>query len=309
MKFTSPKQTLSGALPLALSEVDAGGLRAVANDAIFFLPLELKLDHSMKIAIIGGGNMGGAIAKGIAAGSLVPASDLTVTAHTQQTLDKIKGYDPAIRTTLDNREAVQGADLVVLAVKPWLLEEVVKEIRGGLDYRKQAVASVIGRSSFEELGKLLDNGSGVMPVMYRIIPNTAISLGESVTFIAEQGAPKERLDELVSIFSELGQTVVVKEPMMGPGTSLASCGIAFALKYLDASIQGGVELGFAPEEARAVVMQTMRGALEMMNLNGTMPQTEIDKVTTPGGMTLSGLAAMEESGFTEAVKAGLFNSK
>ena len=110
--------------------------------------------------------MGGAIAKGIAAGSLVPASDLTVTAHTQQTLDKIKGYDPAIRTTLDNREAVQGADLVVLAVKPWLLEEVVKEIRGGLDYRKQAVASVIGRSSFEELGKLLDNGSGVMPVMY-----------------------------------------------------------------------------------------------------------------------------------------------
>ena len=204
----------------------------------------------MKIAIIGGGNMGGAIAKGIAAGSLVPASDLTVTAHTQQTLDKIKGYDPAIRTTLDNREAVQGADLVVLAVKPWLLEEVVKEIRGGLDYRKQAVASVIGRSSFEELGKLLDNGSGVMPVMYRIIPNTAI-----------------------------------------------------------ASIQGGVELGFAPEEARAVVMQTMRGALEMMNLNGTMPQTEIDKVTTPGGMTLRGLAAMEESGFTEAVKAGLFNSK
>lgn len=181
----------------------------------------------MKIAIIGGGNMGGAIAKGIAAGSLVPASDLTVTAHTQQTLDKIKGYDPAIRTTLDNREAVQGADLVVLAVKPWLLEEVVKEIRGGLDYRKQAVASVIGRSSFEELGKLLDNGSGVMPVMYRIIPNTAISLGESVTFIAEQGAPKERLDELVSIFSELGQTVVVKgaddgarEPRSLPAESL-----------------------------------------------------------------------------------------
>ena len=253
--------------------------------------------------------MGGAIAKGIAAGGLVPASNLTVTAHTQQTLDKIKGYDPAIRTTLDNREAVQGADLVVLAVKPWLLEEVIKEIRDGLDYSKQAVASVIGRSSFEELGTLLDNGSGVVPVMYRIIPNTAISLGESVTFIAEQGAPKEQLDELVSIFSELGQTVVVKEPMMGPGTSLASCGIAFALKYLDASIQGGVELGFTPEEARSVVMQTMRGALEMMNRNGTMPQTEIDKVTTPGGMTLRGLAAMEENGFTEAVKAGLFNSK
>ncbi len=263
----------------------------------------------MRIAIIGGGNMGGAIAKGIAAGSFVPASDLMVTAHTQRTLDKIKGYDPAIGTTLNNRVAVRGADLVILAVKPWLLETVAEEIRGELDYGKQAIASVVAGCSFEGLARMLDNGSGVVPVMYRIIPNTAISLGESVTFIAEQGATEAQLNELVSIFSELGQTIVVKESMMGAGTSLASCGIAFALKYLDASIQGGVELGFTPNESRSIVMQTMRGALEMMLQNGTMPQTEIDKVTTPGGMTLRGLSAMEENGFTEAVKAGLFNSK
>lgn len=263
----------------------------------------------MKIAIIGGGNMGGAIAKGIAAGSLVPAANLTVTAHTQKTLDKIKGFDAAITTTLDNRSAVKEADLIIIAVKPWLLEEVVVGFRDLLDYSRQAIASVVAGVSFEQLKTMLDNGSGVVPVMYRIIPNTAISLGESVTFIAAEGASDDQLKFVVSLFDELGQTIVVDESMMVAGTSLASCGIAFALKYLDASIQGGVELGFTPEESRAIVMQTMRGALEMMKHNQTMPQTEIDKVTTPGGITLKGLAAMEEAGFVPAVKAGLFKSR
>lgn len=263
----------------------------------------------MKIAIIGGGNMGGAIAKGIAAGSLVPASNLTVTAHTQKTLDKIKSFHAEINTTLDNRMVVQGADLIIIAVKPWLLEEVVAGFRDLLDYSCQSVASVVAGVSFDRLHTMLDNGSGISPVMYRIIPNTAISLGESVTFIAACGASDEQLKFVVSLFDELGQTIVVEESMMVAGTSLASCGIAFALKYLDASIQGGVELGFTPEESRAIVMQTMRGALEMMQHNQTMPQTEIDKVTTPGGITLKGLAAMEEAGFVPAVKEGLFKSR
>ena len=123
--------------------------------------------------------MGGAIAKGIAAGSLVPASNLTVTAHTQKTLDKIKSFHAEINTTLDNRMAVQGADLIIIAVKPWLLEDVVAGFRDLLDYSCQSVASVVAGVSFDRLQTMLDNGSGISPVMYRIIPNTAISLGES----------------------------------------------------------------------------------------------------------------------------------
>ena len=156
---------------------------------------------------------------------------------------------------------------------------------------------------------MLDNGKDVRPALLRLIPNTAISLRESVTFIASDGASESQLNAVVTLFKELGQTVVVSEAMMAAGTSLASCGIAFALKYLGDSIKGGVELGFDETQSREIVMQTMRGALALLQANGTMPQTEIDKVTTPGGMTLRGLAAMEESGFTEAVKAGLFNSK
>ena len=109
--------------------------------------------------------------------------------------------------------------------------------------------------------------------------------------------------------SQLGRTFVVTEEMMTAGTSLASCGIAFALKYIDASIRGGVELGFSAAESREVVMQTMRGALALLECNDTMPQQEIDKVTTPGGITLKGLEAMTRDGFEGAVRAGLLESR
>ncbi len=263
----------------------------------------------MKITIIGGGNMGGAIAVGTAAGGRIAPDGITVTAKTEKTLEKIRCADARIRTTTDNREAVRGADLIVVAVKPWLAEEVIASFRDLLDYRRQAVASVVAGLSFDRLEAMLDNSSGISPAMFRIIPNTAVSLGESVTFIAARGASETLLAEVVSLFDELGRTFVVEEAMMAAGTSLASCGIAFALKYLDAAIRGGQALGFDEKEARRIVMQTMQGALSLLERNGTMPRTEIDKVTTPGGLTLKGLDAMNEKGFDEAVFAGLDRSR
>ena len=204
----------------------------------------------MKITIIGGGNMGGAIAGGLAAGNMIAAGDITVTARTVRTLDRIKECNSAIVTMSDNRAAVESADLVLFAVKPWLLEEIAAGVRDVLDYRRQQVASVVAGVSFERLTEMLDNGSGIAPVLYRIIPNTAVSLGRSVTFIAHSGATGEQLNAVVAMFDQLGRTFVVTEEMMTAGTSLASCGIAFALKYIDASIRGGVELGFSAAESR-----------------------------------------------------------
>ncbi len=263
----------------------------------------------MKITIIGGGNMGGAMARGMAAGKIVPASNIYVTTKSEASAQKISDCDPRIHTGTDNRKAVEGADLIILAIKPWLLEGVIEEIKSGLDYTRQSIASVVAGVNFESLQRMLDNGSGVRPTLFRIIPNTAISIGESVTFIAAEGADEQQIDTLKRIFDELGLTLVIPEAMMPAGTSLASCGIAFALRYMRDSMQGGVELGFTPQEARQIVMQTVRGALEMLAHNDTMPQTEIDKVTTPGGITLKGLSAMDEAGFTAAVKAGLIKSR
>ena len=274
-----------------------------------FLNFGSLIGKEMKIAIIGGGNIGGSIAGGLAAGDKVAAKDITVSDHNAQALDKIRKIDPQIGTTTDNREAARQADLVIVAVKPWLNEEVVSSFKDVLDFDRQMVASIVAGVDFENLRRIYDNGSGKSPVLFRVIPNTAISLRESVTFLASDGATPAQVAEVSGLFGELGQAIVVPEPMMAAGTSLASCGIAFALKYLDASIRGGVELGFTEEEARSIVMQTMRGALALLEKNGTMPQAEIDKVTTPGGLTLKGLDAMAESGFSESVRAGLQKSR
>lgn len=253
--------------------------------------------------------MGGAMALGFAAGSRVEAANIRVSDKSADALARISAAEARIATGGDNLSAVADADLIILAVKPWLLEAVAAEIRETLDYTCQRVASVVAGVSFAMLHTMLDNGSGVAPVLYRIIPNTAISVRESITFIAADGASQAELDELSAMFGELGGVMVIDEAMVSAATSLASCGIAFALKYLGDSMRGGEELGFEPEAARAVVMQTMRGALALLDAGGADPQTEIDKVTTPGGITLKGLEAMREAGFTEAVLEGLNKSR
>ncbi|MFI3261613.1 MAG: pyrroline-5-carboxylate reductase dimerization domain-containing protein [Rikenellaceae bacterium] len=263
----------------------------------------------MKITIIGAGNMGGAIALGIAGGTKVSAEDITVTARTEATLAKVISKNDKIKTSLSNIEAVQGADMVFLAVKPWFLADVVAEIKPYMDYSKCAVASVVAGIPFKDIAEMFDKGDGKYPLLYRVIPNTGISLGKSVTYISENGASQEQCDFLKSLFDELGITIFVTEQMLTAGTSLASCGIAFALKFLDASIKAGVNDGFTEEEAREVVLQTMSGALELLKTNNTMPQTEIDKVTTPGGLTLKGLSAMAENGFENSVMQGILQSR
>ena len=267
-----------------------------------------KLQRKMKITIIGGGNIGGAIAGGLAAGSLIKASDITVADCSSAALEKIKGYNAQIQTSQDNASAVKGADLVILAVKPWLAEEVIATFREQMDFSRQMMASVVAGLVFDKLKTMLACGKSSAPVLFRLIPNTAIQMRTSVTFIARDGASESQQQTMVDLFNELGQTVVVTEQMMISGTSLSSCGIAFALKFMDVSMQGGVELGFSEQQSREIVMQTMRGALALLEHNHTMPQTEIAKVTTPGGLTLKGLDAMAESGFAEAVLAGLRKS-
>lgn len=263
----------------------------------------------MKITVIGAGNMGGAIAAGLAAGRLVKPSDISVSDPGSEKLEALKAAAPAINTFTDNKEAVKAADLVIVAVKPWLLGQVLREIAPVMDYSTQAIASVVAGVDCATIRDTAANGSGTDPVIFRIIPNTAISIGRSVTFISQSGAGRELTEEVKNIFSELGMTFVIPEEMLTAATSLASCGVAFALKYLDASISGGIKLGFGEAEARDIVIHTMKGAVGLLEHNRTMPQTEIDKVTTPGGITLKGLQAMREAGFDNAVLEGLLKSR
>ena len=203
----------------------------------------------MKIAIIGAGNMGGAIAAGLAKGKLVQSKDIICTARTQATLEKIKAIDPDIVTTNDNAFAAREADIIIIAVKPWLMEEVITNLRGYIDPCKQVFVSVAAGVTLEELGGWINPSDLTSVSVFRAIPNTAAAVLESMTFIASANADEDQKKLVCEIFDEMGTTMYVEERLIPAGTALASCGIAFAMRYIRAASEGGVEIGFRPEEA------------------------------------------------------------
>ena len=263
----------------------------------------------MKIAIIGSGNMGGAIARGLSKSSMFDASDITCTALSDTTLEKLRSFNPKFVLTHDNKEAARRADIVLLAVKPWLIENVIKEIRPALDFERQIILSVAAGVTLDTLYACLtknaDLDSVAAPTLFRVMPNTAIEIMSGMTFIAARNASKERINTVLDIFNELGHAMLIEERLMSAGTALASCGIAFALRYIRAAMEGGVELGFYPRQAQEIVAYTVKGAAELLLAKGNNPEEEIDKVTTPGGITIKGLNEMERAGFTSAVIQGL----
>lgn len=268
----------------------------------------------MKITIIGAGNIGGAIARGLAKGQMFKASDITCTAQSQATLDKIKSMNSDFVLSLDNIEAVKGADIIIIAVKPWRVEEIVDQIKGVVNHDKQIIVSVAAGVTFDLLTTYLTKNTGfddclAAPTIFRIMPNTAIEVLSSMTFVAARNASKEQIDLILRIFNELGNAMLVEERLMAAGTALASSGIAFALRYIRAAIEGGVELGFYPKQAQEIVVHTVKGAVDLLLENKSNPEMEIDKVTTPGGITIKGLNEMELSGFTSSVIRGLKASK
>lgn len=249
----------------------------------------------MKIAIIGAGNMGGSIARGLAKGSLVADSDIIVSNPSAGKLELLKKEFPDISTTHDNTAAAQGADIVILAVKPWLMQSVMSELKLKA---KQIIVSVAAGISFEELAHYAI--SPEMP-MFRLIPNTAISELESMTLIAARNTNDEQDRFILQLFNEMGTVMLIPEDKITAATALASCGIAYVLKYVQAAMQAGIEMGIRPKDAMNMVAQSLKGAAALLLNNDTHPSVEIDKVTTPGGITIKGINELEHNGFTSAI--------
>ena len=248
----------------------------------------------MKVAIIGAGNMGGAIARGLAQGHYVRVQDITVINPSMPKLEKLKVEFPAIQVSTDNHEAAD-ADVVIVAVKPWKVEEVLKPLRLR---QPQVLVSVAAGMTFEDLAHFVDPE---MP-MFRIIPNTAISLRASMTLIACRNASEQQTLTMLDLFNEMGLAMLIEEKQLEAATSLTSCGIAYVLKYVQAAMQAGVEAGIRPKDAMKMVAQTVEGAARLLLENeDTHPALEIEKVTTPGGITIKGVNSLEHDGFTSAV--------
>ena len=242
--------------------------------------------------------MGGSIARGLAKGTIIPASDIIVSNPTQGKLDALKAEFPALQTTRDNQEAVTGAELIILAVKPWLIKPVVSELKLK---SKQILISVAAGIPFEELAHYVADKE--------IIPNTAISEMESMTLIASRNASKEQEQLLLDIFNQMGLAMLIPEDKIAATTAMTSCGIAYVLKYIQAAMQAGIELGVYPKDGMRMIAQSVKGAAELILNNDTHPGIEIDKVCTPGGITIKGINELEHQGFSSAIINAIKASK
>ena len=259
----------------------------------------------MKIGIIGAGNMGGAIARGIAMNTAHEVAVSSPNRHGE--LDALKSQCPGITTSTDNAVAASRADIVVIAVKPWLADEVMNKLGDNIDYARQIIVSVVAGIDLSHLESYACGNA--VPAVFRVIPNIAIAQCQSMTFIAHRNASESQINAVCGIFDALGKTMVVEERLMGVGTAIASCGIAYAMRYVRAAMEGGIELGFPARQSLEIVLQTLVGAVATLREGGEHPEAAIDRVTTAGGITIRGLNAMERNGFTTAVIEGLKASK
>jgi pyrroline-5-carboxylate reductase len=261
----------------------------------------------MRLSIIGGGNMGGAIVHGLVQGTIFKPSDITVIDVSDVPLKALQDFNPAIRVALSDYESIEKADIILLAVKPWLITHVINDIKFKMDYSKQIMVSIAAGVTIDQMNDTLlkpkDDIS--LPVLFRAIPNTAIAVRQSITLLASKNASPEQKQLLESIFNELGNAVILDESKLAAGTALTSCGIAYFFRYVRAATLAGVEMGFYPKEAQNMVVKTMLGAAALLDETRENPEAEIDKVTTPGGITIKGLNELEANGFSNAIIKGI----
>lgn len=253
----------------------------------------------MKIAMIGAGAMGGATVEGLLKAGH-EGKEICVSDPSGAVLSKFAAL--GVSTTTENNKAVEGADVVMVVVKPWLVEPVLTGIKDSLQPNKQLLVVVAAGVKSQCVKEWLGDQC---PPLFLCIPNIAIAQLQSMTFLVPCVATAPQTEQVKRLFEKMGQVVITDEQHLAAGTTLASCGIAYAMRYIRAASEGGVELGFRADEAKKIVMQTVRGAVELLQASGLHPEAAIDLVTTPGGVTIRGLNAMEHSGFTSAVINGL----
>ena len=259
---------------------------------------ERKTTTIMKIHIIGGGNLGVAIAKGISKFS--EGNQISISRRNTASILYLEQLGVSVSS--DNTRGIQDADIVILTIKPYQVDTVLAEILPVIT--NKVVASAVSGLSIENL----QNKIGASNSAIRIMPNIASQFGASATCIAFHEKDKEQAQNVVALFKALGTAPIIDEKLMDAATVLAASGTAFALRYIRASMQAGIEIGFDWKTALAISAQTVKGAAEMVMEEQVHPEQLIDRVTTPQGCTIAGLNEMEMHGFSASLIRGIKTS-
>ncbi|MEL7005945.1 MAG: pyrroline-5-carboxylate reductase [Bacteroidota bacterium] len=258
--------------------------------------------ENKNIAILGAGNLGISIAKGLQQSGFLGNRRLILTRRNLSAVESLS--DQNISVTSDNLVAVSKADVVMLCVQPKQLDNLLDQIKPTLDSNRHTIISVITAVSLSSL----EDKIGKDFAIFRAMPNTAISVGESMTCFDGNEKTTDKANIIEDIFNCVGTTLQIEESLMQAATVVCASGIAFWMRFIRATTQGGVQLGFDAEDAQKIAVQTCLGAATLLSKTDSHPESEIDRVTTPQGCTISGLNEMEHNGLSSALIKGLVTS-
>jgi pyrroline-5-carboxylate reductase len=254
--------------------------------------------EKVKIHIIGGGNLGVALAIGLTKYS--PTTEITVTRRNVKQIQYLENQD--IKVSADNTFGISQADIILLTVKPYQVDAVLQEIMPHIT--NKIIASAVSGLSIEMLEQKTNRAHSIV----RIMPNIAAQFGESATCVSFSEKNRDAGNRVLELFNSVGTALIIEEKLMNASTILGACGTAYALRYIRAAMQAGIEIGFDAQTALAIASQTVKGAAQMTLEEKAHPEQLIDRVTTPQGCTIVGLNEMEHQGFSSSLIKGIKTS-
>ncbi len=245
----------------------------------------------MRIAFIGGGSMGEAMVNCLLTGKVVASQDIVVS-DISPLRRELLSREYRVSTFADNSKAVANADLIILAVKPQNLVEVMGEIKGLA--LEQLVLSIVAGATLSSLCQGLNHSS-----IIRAMPNMPAQIGEGMTIWTATAETAQKQKELAQIvLSALGKEIYVNdEKYLGMATALSGSGPAYVLLFIEALVDAGVHIGLHRDIAQELVIQTILGSTRTVEKTGKHPADLRNMVTSPGGTTTEALFQLEKGGF------------
>lgn len=253
------------------------------------------------IAFIGAGNMGGAIIRAVC--RVVPPEEVWIYDVLPEKSLSLS-QETGCRVAANGREAVDGAEYVLLCVKPQYYRETLRELLPALQENApagQVLASIVAGVKIETLAGILEEAGLEMPII-RVMPNTPAAIGQGVMLVAAgAGVDGKTLEGFCALLSGCGRVIRMQEQMLDLSTPVSGCGPAFVYLFLDALADGAVQIGVPRDQARTLAAQTVLGSAAMVLESGEHPGALKDAVCSPAGSTIVGVEALEERGFRYAV--------
>jgi pyrroline-5-carboxylate reductase len=250
--------------------------------------------NNKKIAFIGAGNMASAMIKGVVESQMILPQNIYASRRSEEALNELK-VETNINVSTNNVEIVKKADVVVLGVKPYMIFEILTEIKPFIKPDTIVISLAVGISAevmyeFLQIGKL-----------YAAMCNTAIKVRESMTCISGANADVESNNYVKALFQLVGQAEFLEPSQIDAASVVSSCNTAYVMRFIRANTTGAVSIGLKADIAKRISAQTVKGAAEIILKEGTQPEDEIDKVCTPAGTTIAGLVELEKNGFSNAI--------